>query len=93
MIVPFRDFVVVMKEDAETKSAGGIFIGTVEEKISRGKVVAVGSGRVTTDGKSVPLEIKVDDRVIFNKNLATEIKDGDKNYLLLREDQVWGKLV
>lgn len=89
-IQPLRDFVLVTKEEAETTVAGSLIYrpSTVEDKIVKGKVVAVGSGRVATDGSVVPLEVHVGDRVAFNKNFATELTDGGEVTLILREDQI-----
>jgi chaperonin GroES len=89
-IQPLRDFVVVAKEEAPKQQAGSLIIrpDNVEEKLIRGKVVAVGSGRVAADGSVVPLEVSVGDRVVFNKNFATELTEGGETALLLREDQL-----
>jgi chaperonin GroES len=88
-IQPLRDFVVVTKQ-AEDEKVGMLFRpANVEAKIVKGKVLAVGSGRVATDGTVVPLEIKVGDTIMFNKNFATEITEGAETVLILREDQVY----
>lgn len=87
-VQPLRDFVVVSKDESVKTTPGGLFVpSTNEEKIVTGTVMAVGSGRVVADGTVVPLEVKVGDKVAFNKNLATELKVGGETYLLLREDQ------
>lgn len=89
MLVPLRDFIVVEKDDAPKQSAGGIIIAsTVEEKIVTGTAVAVGSGLISGNGQIVPLEVEVGDKVIFNKTLSVEVKDGDKTFLILREEHV-----
>lgn len=85
---PIRDFIVVTKESGPEKSAGGIFIAHTEEKHVTGTVVAVGSGRVTMNGSVVPLDVNVNDKVVFNKNHATEVKDNNEVVYVLREDQV-----
>lgn len=85
---PIRDFIVVSKSEGPQKSPGGIIIAHTEEKNIAGTVVAVGSGRVTMNGSVVPLDVVVGDKVLFNKNLAIEVKDGDQTVLVLREDQV-----
>lgn len=90
MIVPLRDFVVVVKDEAVSQTPGGLFVPqTAEEKVVTGKVVAVGSGKLDINGKTVPLEVSVGDRVAFNKNFATEVKVDGETHLLLREDQVF----
>ena len=76
-------------EGDEQMSAGGIYIpDTAKEKPQEGKVVAVGPGRMTDDGKRVPLEIKVGDLVIYSKYGGTEYKQGETDYLVLREDDI-----
>lgn len=91
-IQPLRDFIAVIKEEAQKKSAGGIILTEpLDEKIVKGTVVAVGSGILTSTGTTVPLEVKVGDVVYFNKNLAVEIKDGDGALHMLREEQILGK--
>lgn len=88
-VQPIRDFLVVEKEDAPKQTASGLFIApTVEEKVVNGLVLAVGSGLLAGDGSKIPLEVKAGDRVAFNKNLAVEVKDGEKTFLLLREEHV-----
>ncbi len=87
-IHPIRDFVVVKKNSGPEKTPGGLFVAHVEEKNVTGEVVAVGSGRVTMNGQVIPLDITVGDKILFNKNMATEVKDGDEAFLVLREDQV-----
>lgn len=85
---PIRDFVVVSKDAGPEKTPSGLFIAHAEEKNVTGRVIAVGSGRVTMNGSVVPLDVSVGDKVVFNKNLATEVKDGGETVLLLREDQI-----
>jgi chaperonin GroES len=87
---PLRDFLLVSRNDAPKQTAGGLYVPeTVDEKIVTGTVVAVGSGRLTTDGTVVPLEVSVGDRVIFNKSYAVEIKEDNNTFLLLREEQIF----
>ena len=81
--------VVEPLEGDEQVSAGGIYIpDTAKEKPQEGTVVAVGPGRVTDDGKNVPMELKVGDIVIYSKYAGTEYKQGEIGYLVLREDYV-----
>jgi chaperonin GroES len=76
-------------EGDEQLSSGGIFIpDTAKEKPQEGKVVAVGPGKMTDEGKRVPMEIEVGDTVIYSKYGGTEYKEGDTEYLVLREDDV-----
>jgi chaperonin GroES len=86
---PLRDFVVVAKEEGPKQTPGGLFMpATVEDKIVTGTVTAVGSGRVSLDGTTIPLEVKLGDRIAFNRNMATEVKVDGETTLLLREDQI-----
>lgn len=87
-VQPIRDFIAVTKHDGPETTKSGLFIAHTEEKNVTGTVLAVGSGRVTMTGAVVPLDVAVGDKVVFNKNLATEVKDGDNSVFVLREDQV-----
>lgn len=90
-VQPIRDYLVIDKdgEEKDKKSAGGLFIPTTAvEKTVTGTVRAVGSGRVTVNGMIVPLEVVVGDKIVFNVNLATEVKVGNDTIWVLREDQV-----
>jgi chaperonin GroES len=81
--------VVEPLEGDEQVSAGGIYIpDTAKEKPQEGTVVAVGPGRVTDDGNNVPMELKVGDMVIYSKYAGTEYKQGEIEYLVLREDDI-----
>jgi len=75
----------------EEKTAGGIIIpDTAKEKPQRGEIVATGKGRVTEDGKTLPLEVKVGDRVLFGKYSGTELKLEGSEFLMMREEDVLG---
>ena len=88
-IKPLNDRVLVLREDEEQKSAGGIIIpDTAKEKPQRGKVVAVGAGKVDKDGKRIPLEVKAGDRILFGKYAGTEIKIADVEHVFMREDDI-----
>ena len=81
--------VVEPVEVDEQVSSGGIYIpDTAKEKPQEGRVVAVGPGKMTDDGKRVPMEIAVGDMVVYSKYGGTEYKEGDIEYLVLREDDV-----
>ena len=87
---PLGNRIVVepMEEDSQM-SAGGIYIpDTAKEKPQEGKVVAVGPGKLTDDGKRIPMELSVDDIVVYSKYGGTEFREGDIEYLVLREDDV-----
>jgi chaperonin GroES len=86
---PLHDRILVKREDEAEEKIGGIIIpDTAKEKPQRGKVVAVGNGKVTEDGKRVALDVKSGDRILFGKYSGNEVKiDGD-DYLILREEDV-----
>ena len=90
-IRPWQDRIIVKRIEEEEKSKGGIIIpDTAKEKPQEGKVVAVGKGKVSDDGKLTPLDVKVNDRVLFGKYSGSEINiDGDE-HLIMREDDVLG---
>ncbi len=88
---PLHDRVIVQRIEGLEKSAGGIIIpDTAKEKPQEGKVIAVGTGTVLKNGKTIPLQVKPGDRVLFSKYGGTEIEFGDEKYLVLREDDILG---
>ena len=86
---PLHDRVIVKREDEERKSPGGIVIpDTAAEKPIRGKIVAVGKGKILENGSVRPLDLKVGDKILFGKYGGTEVKvDGDE-LLVMREEDV-----
>jgi len=90
-VKPLYDRVLVKRLEEEEVKKGGIIIpDTAKEKPQRGKVVAVGEGKVGDDGKRRPLEVKEGDVVLFGKYAGTEIKIDDEEYLIMREDEILG---
>lgn len=88
-IQPLGDRVLVEPLEAEEKTSGGIVIpDTAKEKQQKGKVVAVGKGRVSEEGKVTPLEVKVNDQVLFGRYSGTEVKLGGTEYLIVKEDDI-----
>jgi len=88
-IQPLGDRVLVKLLDQEEKSPGGIILpDTAKEKPQEGKVMAVGKGRLLEDGTVRPLELRVGDTVLFAKYSGTEVTHGDKEFLILREDDI-----
>jgi chaperonin GroES len=88
-IVPLGDKVVLRRQEAESKTAGGIVLpDTAKDKPQKGEVVAVGDGHVRDDGNKVPLSVKEGDKVIFSSYAGDEIKVGEEEYLLLREGDI-----
>ncbi len=88
-IRPLHDRVIVKREDEERKSPGGIVIpDTAAEKPIRGKIIAVGKGKILENGNVRPLDLKVGDKILFGKYGGTEVKvDGD-DLLVMREEDV-----
>ncbi len=88
-IKPLRDRVLVRRVEEEQKTKGGILIpDTAKEKPQEGKVVAVGSGRLTDDGKQIPLEVKENDRILFGKYAGNEIKIDGVEHIIMREEDI-----
>ena len=86
---PLGDRVVVEHVEQSEKSAGGVFLpDTAKEKPQEGMVRAVGSGRVTDEGKTLPMNVKVGDRIIYSKYSGSEIKLEGKEYLIISEKDV-----
>jgi chaperonin GroES len=86
---PLGDRVVVERDDAESKTAGGIVLpDSAKDKPARGKVVSVGEGRLLEDGSRGKMQVKVGDRVIFNSYSGESFKVGDDELLLMREDEI-----
>jgi chaperonin GroES len=88
-IRPLHDRVIVKREDDERKSPGGIVIpDTATEKPMKGRVIAVGKGKILESGEIRPLDVKIGDKVLFGKYSGTEVKmDGD-DVLVMREEDI-----
>jgi len=88
-VKPLHDRVIVKRVEEEEKTKGGIIIpDSAKEKPAEGKIVAVGNGKVTEDGKQIPLEVKKGDRVLFGKYAGTEINIDGEEHLIMREDDI-----
>ncbi len=88
---PLRDRVLVKYSEEAEKTAGGLYIpDSAKEKPQKGEVVAVGSGRVTDDGKLQPISVKVGDTVLFDKYSGSKVTMDDVEYLIIREEDVLG---
>ena len=86
---PLHDRMLVRRiEEKETAKGGIIIPDTAKEKPMQGKVLAVGNGRVLENGKTLPLDVKVGDRILFGKYSGTEIKIEGEEVLVVREDEV-----
>ena len=90
-IRPLQDRVIVKRIEEEEKTKGGIIIpDTAKEKPQEGKVVAVGKGKANEDGKVVPLDVKVNDRILFGKYSGSEITIDGEEHLIMREEDILG---
>jgi chaperonin GroES len=90
-IRPLHDRVIVKRLEEERKSAGGIVIpDNAAEKPDQGEVIAVGPGKKTEDGKLLPVDVKVGDRVLFGKYSGTTVKIEGDELLVMREEDIMG---
>ena len=90
---PLHDRIIVQRVEEEEQRIGGIIIpDTAKEKPQEGKVIAVGKGKVTEDGKLQPMDVKKGDRVLFSKYAGTEVNIEGEEHLIIREDDVLGVL-
>ena len=88
-VKPLHDRVIVKRVEEEAKTKGGIIIpDTAKEKPVEGVIMAVGDGKVTDDGKKIPLEVKAGDKVLFGKYAGTEIQIDGEEHLIMREDDI-----
>ena len=88
-VQPFGDRVLVEPLEAEEKTASGIIIpDSAKEKQQRGKVVAVGEGRTTDDGKNIPVKVKVGDQILYTGWNNKDIKIGTNEYLIIEEKDI-----
>ena len=90
-IRPLHDRVVVRRLEQETTSPGGIVIpDSAKEKPVQGEIIAVGKGKIAENGDVRPLDVKVGDKVLFGKYSGTEIKLGNEEVLVMREEDIMG---
>jgi len=88
-IRPLHDRLLVERlEEKEVKKGGIIIPDTAKEKPQEARVIAVGTGKVTDEGKKIPLDVKAGDKILFGKYSGSEVKIDDKEYLIMREDDV-----
>ena len=88
---PLHDRPPVQRNDSATQTAGGLYLPeTAKEKPVEGTVLAVGDGRLTEEGKTLPLQVKVGDRIIFGKYSGTEIKLDGEDLLIIGESEILG---
>ena len=92
-VKPLADRILVRRIDENETRKGGIIIpDTAKEKPQEGEVVATGPGRITEDGKRIPVEVKKGDRILIGKYSGTDVKIDGTEYTILREDDVLGVL-
>jgi chaperonin GroES len=92
-IRPLHDRIVVKRIEASDSTAGGLFMpDSAKEKPQEGKVVAVSRGKRLEDGTLIPLDVAVDDHILYGKYTGSEIKLAGEEYLIVREDEVLGVL-
>ena len=90
-IRPLQDRIIVKRLEEEEKTKGGIIIpDSAKEKPQEGKVIAVGKGKMTEDGKLIPLDVKVGDKILFGKYSGTEVKIEGEEHLIMREEDILG---
>jgi len=88
---PLHDRVLIKVLEGEEKTAGGIIIpDTAKEKPQEGEIVAIGSGARTEDGKIIPMDVKVGDKVLFGKWSGTEVKIDGVEYSIMKEADIMG---
>ena len=89
MIKPLGERVVIEVAESDVTTASGIVLpDTAKEKPQKGKVVAVGTGKLLDNGERAAMEVKVGDGVVFSKYSGSEIKVDDKDYLIVRESDI-----
>ena len=87
---PLADRVLVKPDEAEQKTASGLYIASnAQEKPQRGKVVAVGEGKRDQDGNRIPVDVKAGDEVFYGKFGGNEVKVDGEKYLLMRADDIY----
>jgi len=90
---PLHDRILVKRMAEEDTTAGGIIIpDSAKEKPQKGEIVATGNGRITEDGKTLALEVKAGDQVLFGKYSGTELKLDGHEYLMMKEEDILGVL-
>jgi len=90
-VKPLSDRIIVKPAEAEEKTASGLIIpDTAKEKPMKGEVIAVGSGKITDDGKAIKMELKVGDKILYGKYSGTEVTIEGDEFLIMRESDVYG---
>ncbi len=90
---PLGDGVLIKPIEQEEVTASGLVLpDTAKEKPQEGKIISVGPGRLSEDGKRVAMEVKKGDKVLFRKYSGTEVKEGEEEYLIVRESDIVAKI-
>ena len=88
-IRPLQDRILVERLEEMSTTKGGIIIpDTAKEKPAEGTIVAVGKGKLDNDGKIIPMELQVGDRVLFSKYGGTDVKLDGKDYMIMGQDDI-----
>ncbi len=91
---PLADRVVVKPlEEMEVKKGGIIIPDTAKEKPMQGEIIEVGPGRLTDDGKTIAMQVKKGDRVLYGKYTGTEVSMGTEEYLIMRESDIFAVIM
>lgn len=89
-LIPMQDRVIIKPAPPEEVTKGGIIIpDTAKEKPMQGEIVAVGSGKITDEGKTIPLQVKIGDKVLYGKYAGTEVTINGEEYLIMRESDIF----
>ncbi|TET72654.1 MAG: co-chaperone GroES [Candidatus Aminicenantes bacterium] len=92
-VIPLHDRVLLKRLEEQEKKKGGIIIpDTAKEKPQEAEVIEVGKGRVTEDGKVIPLDVKKGDKVLIGKFSGTEVTIGDTEHIIVREEEILAKV-
>jgi chaperonin GroES len=92
-VIPLQDRVLLKRLEEKEKKKGGIIIpDTAKEKPQEAEVIEVGKGRVTEDGKTIPLGVKKGDKVLIGKFSGTEVTIGDIEHIIVREEEILAKI-
>ncbi len=92
-VIPLHDRVLLKRLEEQEKRKGGIIIpDTAKEKPQEAEVIEVGKGRVTEDGKVIPLDVKKGDKVLIGKFSGTEVTISDTEHIIVREEEILGKI-
>jgi chaperonin GroES len=92
-LLPLADRVVVKSAVAEEKTKGGLIVpDTAKEKPQKGEIIAVGPGKISDDGKKIPMEVKVGDTILYGKYSGTEVTIDGEELLIMRESDIFAIL-